>query len=94
MSGRSPIPSNGMDGSDPLPHSCEKDGCRFSSSRARVVVNALLIVSFFIGFSLLTFLRVRLRGHQDHVLQAPDETQAILLIHNYARGNKACFACA
>jgi hypothetical protein len=93
MSGRFPIPSNGMDGSDPVPHSCEKDGCRYSSSRAHLVVNALLIVSFFIGFSLLTSRRVRLRGDQDHVLQTPDETPSILLIHNYARGNKACFAC-
>ena len=53
MSGRSPIPSISMDGSNPVPHSCEKDGCRYSSSRAHLVVNALLIVSFFIGFSFL-----------------------------------------
>jgi hypothetical protein len=42
-----------MDGSDPVPHFCEKDGCRYSSSRAHVVVNALLRVSFSIGFSFL-----------------------------------------
>ncbi len=92
MSDRFSFSSINMDGSKPIPSPCEKHRCRYSSSRAGVVVSALLIVSFFIGFSFLLFFEFDCVAIRITYYKCPMKPKLFLLIHNYARGDKACFA--
>ena len=78
---------NGINAVSEWPRTGNKSGTLcvngYSSSRTRVVVSALLIVSFFIGFSFVLFFEFDC-GRQDHITQCPMKPQLFLLIHNYA----------
>ena len=77
ISGRSPTSSISMDSSEPIPAWFEPDGCGCSGSRAHVVVSALLLVSFFIGFSFLFSFESIAWPSGPRITNA-DETQAVL----------------